>query len=108
MNSGEIWHVDAQNRIYEASYEEVIEWIKEGAVLPEDKVRRGNLRWLSASKVPEFNRYFLPVDADGNFSAAPVGSTGETSGVLTHSQTGAAENPSGQTKTSGQSQVNVS
>lgn len=108
MDSGEIWHVDVQNRIYEASHDEVIEWIKEGAILPEDKVRRGNLRWLSASKVPEFNRYFLPSETDGVFSAAPIGSTGETSEAASHFQTGAAENPSAATKTSVQSQVSVS
>ena len=108
MNSGELWHVDVQNRIYEARYEEVIEWIKEGAILPEDKVRRGNLRWLSASKFPEFNRYFLPSETDGAFFTAPVGSGGETREVLTHFQTGGVANPSAPTKTSGQSQINVS
>lgn len=108
MNSHEIWHVDVQNNIYEASYEEVIQWIKEGAILPEDKVRRGNLRWLSASKVPEFNRYFLQTEANEKYSAAPLGSTGEANGLSMHSQTGPSENPSAQTKTSEWAQVNVS
>ena len=47
MNSHNTWQVFAQDRIFEAEYEELIQWIKEGAVLPEDKVRRGNLRWLN-------------------------------------------------------------
>ncbi|HEX8638449.1 MAG TPA: hypothetical protein VF692_10325, partial [Pyrinomonadaceae bacterium] len=58
MNSQEVWHVDVQNQIYEASYEEVIQWIKEGAILPEDKVRRGNLRWIEALKVPGLKTFF--------------------------------------------------
>lgn len=108
MNSQEVWHVDVQNHIYEASYEEVIQWIKEGAILPEDKVKRGNLRWLSASKVPEFNRYFLQSELNANFSAAPVGSNGETNEVSTQFQIAASENPSAQTLTSPQASVNVS
>jgi hypothetical protein len=108
MNSHEIWHVDVQNNIYEASYEEVIQWIKEGAILPEDKVRRGNLRWLSANKVPEFNRYFLQTELNVNFSAVPLGSTDETNEVSTRFQNGAPENSSAQTQTLQQASVNVS
>lgn len=58
MNSQEIWQVAVSDRVYEANFEEVVQWIKEGAVLPEDKVRRGNLRWLNAGKVPEFYPFF--------------------------------------------------
>lgn len=108
MDSPEIWYVDVQNSIYEASFEEVIEWIKEGAILPEDKVRRGNLRWLSASRVPEFHAHFLQNNVDENFSAAPIGSSGEANEVSASFQTGAAENPSSKTKTTLQGQVSVS
>jgi hypothetical protein len=58
MNPHEVWQIEVQDRIYEAEIEEVIEWIKEGAVLPEDKIRKGNLRWLAAGRVPEFYKYF--------------------------------------------------
>jgi hypothetical protein len=58
MNSQQIWKVQVQDRVYEAQKDELIEWIQEGAILPNDKVQRGNLNWLAASKVPEFARLF--------------------------------------------------
>ena len=64
MNSQELWQIEVQDRIYEATLDEVIEWIKEGAVLPEDRIRRGNLRWLSAGRVPELRKHFHPDTAD--------------------------------------------
>lgn len=47
------WQVKAQGKIYEADYEELKQWIAEGAVLLSDQVKRGNLRWLSIERVPE-------------------------------------------------------
>lgn len=47
------WQVETQGQIYEAEFEELKQWIIEGAVLPSDKVKRGNLRWLPVEKVPE-------------------------------------------------------
>ena len=58
MNSQLIWKVQVQDRVYEAHKDELIEWIREGAVLPTDRVQRGNLKWLAASRVPEFARLF--------------------------------------------------
>src|SRR5262245_18932032 len=58
MSSHEIWQVEVDSRIYDATIEEVIEWIQEGAILPDDKVRRGSLRWLPAQRVPELYRHF--------------------------------------------------
>ena len=58
MNSQLIWKVQVQDRVYEAHKDELIEWIQEGAVLPTDRVQRGNLKWLAASRVPEFARLF--------------------------------------------------
>ena len=60
MNSHEVWQVEVQGRIYEADIEEIIEWIGEGSVTPDDKVRKGSLRWLKAEKVPELYCYFYP------------------------------------------------
>lgn len=54
------WQVEAQGKIYVADFEELKQWIAEGAVLPSDKVKRGNLRWLAAEKVPELcNSFYL-------------------------------------------------
>lgn len=47
------WKVEAQGSIYEADFDELKQWIAESAVLPTDRVKRGNLRWLTVAKVPE-------------------------------------------------------
>lgn len=52
------WQVETQGQIYEADFEELKQWIVEGAVLSSDKVKRGNLRWLTVEKVPELYKYF--------------------------------------------------
>jgi uncharacterized membrane protein YvlD (DUF360 family) len=52
MDLNEIWQVDVSGQIYEANLEELKQWIIEGAVLRDDKIRRGNLRWLEAGKIP--------------------------------------------------------
>jgi hypothetical protein len=54
----ETWLVDACGKIYEASFEELTEWITEGVLLPDDKVKRGHLRWLPAEKAPELHQFF--------------------------------------------------
>lgn len=64
--SQEIWLVETQGHIYEAGLEELKQWISEGAVLPSDKVKRGNLRWLLIEKVPELHECFLAMQAREN------------------------------------------
>lgn len=57
-DSEEKWQVEVGGQIYEASFEELAQWIDEGALLPLDKVRRGNLRWIEAQKVPGLRTFF--------------------------------------------------
>lgn len=57
-NASEVWQVEANGQIYETNFAELAEWIGEGSLLPEDKVRRGNLRWLTAGKVPLLSEFF--------------------------------------------------
>jgi hypothetical protein len=52
------WQVEVGGQIYEANYGELTEWINEGSLLPLDKVRRGNLRWIEARKVPGLRAFF--------------------------------------------------
>lgn len=54
----EVWQIDAGGQIYEASFEEVAQWIFEGSILPQDMVKRGNLRWIEARKVPALMQFF--------------------------------------------------
>lgn len=58
MNTQEIWQVDVNGQIYEADFQELAQWIAEGSLLPQDKVRRGNLRWIDAGKVPALYGFF--------------------------------------------------
>jgi len=58
----EVWQIDAGGQIYEARFEEMAQWIFEGSLLPQDMVRRGNLRWIEARKVPALGQYFNAKD----------------------------------------------
>ena len=66
------WQVETQGQIYEAEFEELLQWIAEGAVLPTDRVRRGNLRWLPAEKVPELYNFFNSNSVSAVLSAPSV------------------------------------
>lgn len=54
----EIWQVEVGGQVYEAPLAELPEWIGEGSLLPADKVRKGNLRWIEARKVPALIPFF--------------------------------------------------
>lgn len=49
----------------------MIVWIREGSLLPQDKVRKGNLRWIEASKVPSLNTFFNAA-ASGTVVPPPI------------------------------------
>src|SRR5262245_42075830 len=54
----EIWQVEVGGQVYEADFVELASWVADGALQPEDKVRRGNLRWIEARKVPMLVSHF--------------------------------------------------
>lgn len=58
QNLNDMWQVDVNGTIYEAAFSELGEWIGGGSLLPEDKVRKGNLRWIEARKVPSLVPFF--------------------------------------------------
>jgi hypothetical protein len=59
---GEIWQVMVNGEVYEADLDTVKQWIVEGAVQPQDKVRRGKLNWLDAGRVPALRSAFGGAD----------------------------------------------
>ena len=65
------WSVEVSGQLYEASLNELVQWIAEGALLPTDKVRRGNLRWIEAGKVPQLIPHFR-TKASGNVQVSRV------------------------------------
>lgn len=56
--SQDIWQVDVNGTIYEAPFDELGEWIGVGSLHPMDKVRKGNLRWIEARRVPSLIPFF--------------------------------------------------
>ncbi len=59
----EVWQVDVGTQVYEATFEVLTQWIGEGSLLPQDRVRRGNLRWIEARRVPALMPFFNAKDA---------------------------------------------
>jgi hypothetical protein len=57
-NSEEIWQVEVNGQIYETTFGELPTWIADDALVETDKVRRGNLRWLEAGRVPSLVPFF--------------------------------------------------
>ena len=58
QTTSENWQVEVGGQVYHASFAELGEWIGEGALHPEDKVRKGNLRWIEARRVPGLIPFF--------------------------------------------------
>ena len=56
--ASEIWQVDVNGAVYDAAFSELPEWIDGGSLLPGDKVRKGNLRWIEARRVPSLVPFF--------------------------------------------------
>ena len=56
--SNEFWQAEVLGQIYETNLSELGQWITEGAVMPTDKVKRGNLRWIEAGKIPLLLPFF--------------------------------------------------
>lgn len=86
MYSQNIWQISVNERIYDASFEEVVEWIKEGSILPEDKIRRGNLRWIRADKVPELYEHFHANSLGADLSNSVFIANAEAAEVYTNFQ----------------------
>lgn len=57
-SANEVWQVEVNGTVYEAPFAELGDWIDGGSLLPDDKVRRGNLRWIEAKRVPSLVPYF--------------------------------------------------
>lgn len=70
----ELWQVEANGQVFETNFAEMTEWIVDGSLLRQDKVRKGNLRWIEAGKVPSLRAVFNATD-HGQPIPPPVVST---------------------------------
>lgn len=64
----ELWQVEVGGDIYQAPFGELPDWIAEGSLQPDDKIRKGNLRWIEAKRVPRLIPFF---DAKAKGSPIP-------------------------------------
>jgi hypothetical protein len=62
INPNESWQVDVNGEVFETNFQGLVDWISEGSLLRVDKVRRGNLRWLEAGKIPLLYGFFNAKD----------------------------------------------
>ena len=63
-NTENIWQVETGGQIYDTNLEEMTTWIAQGSLLRIDRVRKGNLRWIEAGKVPPLVEFFNAKDAE--------------------------------------------
>ena len=59
----ELWQVEAGGEVFNACFDEMTAWIDEGSLLRIDRVRKGNLRWIEAGKVPALIEFFNAKDS---------------------------------------------
>lgn len=72
----EPWQVEANGQIFDTNFAEMTTWIDEGSLLRIDRVRKGNLRWIEAGKVPALLAVFNAKD-NGETITPPVITTTE-------------------------------
>ena len=58
MQQNDIWQVFAGGRFFKVDFVELTNWIAQNSLLPSDLVRKGNLRWIEAGKIPALQKYF--------------------------------------------------
>ena len=71
----EIWQVEANGRLFDTTFAEMTQWIEEGSLLRVDRVRKGNLRWIEAGKVPALLSVFNAKDRGEPVSLPTVSTT---------------------------------
>lgn len=59
----ENWQVEFGGDVRDAVFDEMTAWIADGSLLRIDRVRKGNLRWIEAGKVPQLVEFFNAKDA---------------------------------------------
>lgn len=68
----ESWQVEAAGgEVFDTTFGEMTAWIADGSLLRIDRVRKGNLRWIEAGKVPSLLAIFNARD-NGELPATPV------------------------------------
>lgn len=61
--SSDFWQAEVSGQVYDTTFAGIAEWVNEGSIRSSDRVRRGNLRWIEAGRVPALLPFF---NAKGN------------------------------------------
>jgi hypothetical protein len=64
----EKWQANLNGKIFETDLDILISWVSEGRVTAEDKVKKGNLNWIAAGRVPALRGHF---QAGGKLAGDP-------------------------------------
>jgi hypothetical protein len=67
----ETWQVMCDAGIFETDQEGLKEWVAEGRILPHDKVRKGNLRWIEAGRAPLLRAAFAGKASSPAWNGSP-------------------------------------
>ena len=62
--STEIWQIESNGLVIDADFEDITKLIERGSLLRMDRVRKGDLRWIEAGKVPALISVFNAKDGD--------------------------------------------
>ncbi len=98
----ELWEVEANGQVLSTNFAEMTAWIGAGSLLRIDRVRKGNLRWIEAGKVPSLLEFFNAKDASEPLPPVISTTTTEVLGVTEQAQqfTNAAAAPTSADPTS--------
>src|SRR5437868_15161117 len=80
QNNSETWQVEFGGDVRDVSFDEITRWIVRGELLRIDRVRKGNLRWIEAGKVPSLTEFFNAKELDA-FSGPVVNTSSGATNV---------------------------
>lgn len=72
MNTLEVWQISINGQVYEADTETLKQWISEGRILPNDKIKKGELSWNDVGRVPMFRSSFSSQKTSPNLNTASI------------------------------------
>lgn len=101
--AAETWHVEANGEVFETNFDEMANWIAAGSLLRIDRVRKGNLRWIEAGKVPALTDFFNAKDASEPTKPVITTTHTEILGVAPTPEAGAAGG--GTNETNGEAEI---
>jgi hypothetical protein len=73
----DLWQVMVGTEVFQGNSAEIKQWIAEGRLQATDKIKKGSLAWIDASRVPAFRDSFANAPAPAAASAQPFAPAAE-------------------------------